>query len=247
MLDPARLYREEARVDDLERALRDDVLEQFLSHAECDSLLAEVRAYAAAHDVPLIVREHEARTLRYRVIDGDAIHASLPRFVELYARVTEHIRAIDPALEPLANQTASVNVNITPPGGEYRWHYDRNAVTAILFLNRCEGGETEMYPGFRLRVGQKDSLLQRMLDRMLRAFRRFATLVVVTPEPGRMIVMRGDRCLHSVRRVIRGDDRVNVVMTFDPPGARFRAEQGLDPYLYSSAAAKPGDPNYLQP
>lgn len=225
----------------------DDVVEHFLSDAECESLLAEVRAYAATHELPLIVREHEERTLRYRVIDGDAIHASLPRFVELYARVTKHIRSIDPALEPLANQTASVNVNITPPGGEYRWHYDRNAVTAILFLNRCEGGETEMYPGFRLRIGPKDALLQRALDRLLRSFRRFAKLVVVAPEPGRMIVMRGDRCLHSVRRVIRGDDRVNVIMTFDPPGARFRAAQGLDPYLYSSAAAKPGDPNYLQP
>lgn len=37
-----------------------------------------------------------------------------------------------------------------PPGGEYRWHYDRNAVTAILYLNEVPGGETEIFPNFRL-------------------------------------------------------------------------------------------------
>jgi hypothetical protein len=40
--------------------------------------------------------------------------------------------------------------NITPPGGEYRWHYDRNAATAILYLNEVPGGETEMFPNYRL-------------------------------------------------------------------------------------------------
>lgn len=221
-----------------------EIMDGYRSPAACDELLDEVRSYAAAHVLPLIVREDGERALRYRVIDGDAIHASLPALTRLYDDVRRFVQQRDPRLEPLANRTASVNVNITPPGGEYRWHYDRNAVTAILFLNSVGGGETEMYPNFRIHLARwKDSWMQRALDRLLRCFVRAARLVVVAPAPGRMVLMRGDRCLHSVRRVVHGD-RINVIMTFDVPGSRFRAAENLDPYLYSRTASPDFDPNY---
>lgn len=221
-----------------------EVVDDYLSLAACDALLADARAYAATHELPLIVREVGRRALRYRVIDGDAVHASLPVVIKLYEAVLRIVQQRDPRLEPLANRRASVNVNVTPPGGEYRWHYDRNAVTAIVFLNEVEGGETEMYPNFRIHLGQwKDSWMQRALDRLLRLFVFAARPVVVAPAPGRMILMRGDRCLHSVRRVLRGE-RINVIMTFDVPGARFRAAEALDRYLYSRTPSPAFDPNY---
>ncbi len=235
--------RNNGRVRKLERE-GVEIIEGYLSPAACEELLGEVRAYAAAHELPLILREDGERALRYRVIDGDAIHASLPALTKLYDDVRRLVQQRDPRLEPLANRTASVNVNLTPPGGEYRWHYDRNAVTAILFLNAAGGGETEMYPNFRIHLARwKDSWMQRALDRLLRVFVRAARLVVVAPAPGRMILMRGDRCLHSVRRVVSGD-RINVIMTFDLPGSQFRAAEDLDPYLYSSSASPGFDPNY---
>lgn len=221
------------------------IVETYLDDAACTALLGEIHAYAATHELPLIVREDGERALRYKVIDGDAIHADLPSLVALYERVGALVRASDATLIPLPNRTASVNVNLTPPGGEYRWHYDRNAVTAILFLNAVAGGETEMYANHRLRLGRaKDTFAQRALDRLWRFFTRFTAPLVVAPAPGRMIVMRGDRCLHSVRRVTGNEERINVIMTFDTPGARFRAEENLDPYLYSKTATPDFDPNY---
>ncbi|MBV8519377.1 MAG: 2OG-Fe(II) oxygenase [Acidobacteria bacterium] len=221
------------------------IVETYLDDAACTALLDEIHAYAARHELPLIVREDGERALRYKVIDGDAIHEDLPSLVALYERVGALVRASDATLIPLPNRTASVNVNLTPPGGEYRWHYDRNAVTAILFLNSVGGGETEMYANHRLRLGRaKDTLAQRALDRIWRFFTRFTAPLVVAPAPGRMIVMRGDRCLHSVRRVTGIEERINVIMTFDTPGARFRAEENLDPYLYSKTATPDFDPNY---
>lgn len=221
-----------------------EIIEGYLLPAACEELLDEVRAYAAAHELPLIVREDGERALRYKVIDGDAICESLPALTRLYEDVCGLVQQRDPRLRPLANRTARVNVNLTPPGGEYRWHYDRNAVTAILYLNAVEGGETEMYPNFRVHLGRwKDSWMQRGLDRLLRYLVRAARLVVVAPAPGRMVLMRGDRCLHSVRRVVRGE-RINVIMTFDVPGSRFRAAENLDPYLYSRVASPDFDPNY---
>lgn len=221
-----------------------EVIEDYLSLAACEALLADVHAYAATHELPLIVREDGKRALRYRVIDGDVIHSSLPALASLYDRVRRLVQQRDPRLEPLANRKASVNVNVTPPGGEYRWHYDRYAVTAVLYLNAIDGGETEMYPNFRLRLARWNvSWMQHMLDWLLHLFVLAARQVVVAPAPGRMILMRGDRCLHSVRRVVCGD-RISVVMTFDVPGARFLVAEALDRYLYARTPSPAFDPNY---
>jgi len=59
-----------------------------------------------------------------------------------------------------------------------------------------------------------------------------------------MILMQADRCLHSVRKVEGKEERVSIIMAFDPPGAVFTAQRDLDSYLYSGSASPHGDPNY---
>ena len=61
-----------------------------------------------------------------------------------------------------------------------------------------------------------------------------------------LIVMQGDRCLHSVRRVEGVEDRINIIMTFDTPGAVFPVEKELDSYLYSKTSTPTFDPNYQE-
>lgn len=222
----------------------------FLTAEACAALLDDVARYRTTREPPSIERRQAGRSLRYKVIDGDEIHAHLPRFERLYADVHARVvAACGPRLAPLANRAAAVNVNITPPGGEYRWHYDRNAVTGILFLNRVQGGETECYPNYRLHLGRfKASAAQRFFDRLLQAgplLRRFGRLHVVPPEPGALLLMRGDRCLHSVRPVAGEAERINVILTFDRPGARFPQQADLDPYLYSTRSGPSFDPNYV--
>ena len=225
------------------------VMDGYLPRSRCRELLATIREYRRDHALPLIDRQDRGRSLRYMVIDGERIHSHLPEFEELYADVNAVVNRLAAlALRPLANRGASVNVNITPPGGEYRWHYDRNAVTAILYLNESTGGETEMYPNYRVHLGKwKHTRVQRWLDAPLRrdlALRWFGSKLVVAPQPGRLLAMRGDRCLHSVRPVEGDGERINIIMTFDLPGAVFHVEKNLDPYLYSRESAPVFDPNY---
>jgi hypothetical protein len=222
-----------------------EIRENYLSPLQCELLLRDLEAYKASHELPLIERFESGRSLRYRVIDGDGIFQSLPHVVSLYRDVLALVRGLEPKLEPLSNQTAGLNVNFTPAGGEYRWHYDRNSVTAILFLNSVKGGETEIYPHYRIYLGRwKDTGVQRFCDSALRRLKRFVRPLVVEPAPGRMIVMRGDRCLHSVRPVEGEEERVSVIMSFDPPGRIFLSEGDLDSYLYSKNASLNRDPNY---
>lgn len=142
---------------------------------------------------------------------------------------------------PIANRRVAINVNVTEPGGEYCWHYDRNAVTAILYLNAVAGGETECYPGYRIRLRHPALAgAQRALDALVQWLvfgLRLRPPAVITPRPGALVIMRGDRCLHSVRAARGPGDRLAVVMAFDAPGARYPGEPELDAYLYSPGAS----------
>jgi hypothetical protein len=153
------------------------------------------------------------------------------------------------ALVPLENERVGCNVNIMGAGNTYRWHYDRNAVTAILYLNEVDGGETECYGNYRISLGDKRfSKLQKPLDDLLQLrFVRglFGKHQMFAPKTGRLLVMRGDRCLHSVSPVLGDGERINIIMSYDVPGANFAVEKRLDNYLYNSENANGSDPNYL--
>jgi hypothetical protein len=58
--------------------------------------------------------------------------------------------------------------------------------------------------------------------------------VSIEPVPGRLLVMNGQRSLHSVTAVRGGADRVNVVMSFDDDEVAARPGDELNMYLYSS-------------
>ena len=227
------------------------IFDDYLPRAECQSLCEEVAEEQRRRPAPSIERPQPGRALRYRVLDGERVHGALPRVVDLYRAVGAFIEErLGGRFEPIPDRRVGLNVNITPPGGEYRWHYDRNAVTAILYLNAVRGGETEVFPDHRLVLGRLyPSRAQEWLDRLWRSgpvLRRFAKLERVAPAPGRLLVMRGDRCLHSVRAVEGDADRVNVIMCFDRAGASYAQSSGLDPYLYSQERAPSLDPNYAR-
>lgn len=228
------------------------VTEEFLSAGDCRSLLGQIDEYRSTTDLPEIHRASRGRDLRYLVIDGDQIRERLPDIWDLYtgsvrARMSEVARE---EMFPLQNQRAGVNVNVMQPGNsEYRWHYDRTPVTAVLYLNEVEGGATELYPGLRVLLrDQQRARTQRVLDRMVtsRLVRGVRSRkVAVAPRARRLVAMAGNRCWHSVSGVRGSEDRINIILAYDREDATFAAEQGLDSYLYTNDRKAQKDPNYL--
>ena len=148
------------------------LIDDFMGQEECRTLLGHIGDYRKHRGLLEINRPMKGRSLRYSVIDGEEIQANLPSIWELYRGPANDLvnELFGDSLEPLQNTKAGVNVNVMPPGrSEYRWHYDRTAVTAILYLNRVEGGETELYPNYRilLKGNKQHSRLQLTLDRCL--------------------------------------------------------------------------------
>jgi hypothetical protein len=213
------------------------VLPAFLDPGECAVLLAGINDYRRHHPLPVVSRPHTERPLRYQVIDGHRFPDAVPDADPLLARVHEQVeKAFGPPLVLIDDVRAACNVNVTPPGGAYRWHYDRNQVTALLYLNPIAGGETDLYPGYRFAASERFHI-QQGLDRLLltRPARRFlGQMHTVAPAPGTLVVIRGDRTLHSVRPVTGSDDRINLVVAYDRPGAAHH-RPALDQYLYDGA------------
>lgn len=226
------------------------VLENFATAGECAELFAQINEYRRGHEVPVIDRPGGELPLRYAVIDGERIVECLPGVVRVYDKVTRLVQGMWARdIEPLADRKVACNINITQPGGSYRYHYDRNALTAILYLNETEGGETECYPNYRLALTRAfHSPLQQKLDRILqsRLVRSVAaTQLLIRPRVGRLLIMQGNRCLHSVRPVTGQTERINIIMSYDRPNARFETAEHLNSYLYTPSELPTTDPNYL--
>jgi hypothetical protein len=220
----------------------------FLSAAECEKHCQSVLALDRAVGLPLIERQVRERSLRYKVVDGLIITEAISEIDDLANRVQDAIDlTCGPGLMPMEDAVAARNINVTPPGGEYRWHYDRNAVTAIIYLNEVPGGETEIFANFRLLFrGGRNQRLQQRLDSMLRlrpVRRLFGHQKLVEPHQGTLLIMRGKTTLHSVRAVLGIEDRIAVVLSYDYPGEDHQ-RNALNDYLYSNSTPTEGDPNY---
>ena len=227
------------------------IVDDFLSAEECQSLLGTINEYRERRALPEIHRPTKGRSLRYHVIDGEQIQGSLAGIWDLYTgkvnQLVNHSFGFD--LEPLANTRAGVNVNLMQPNqSSYRWHYDRACVTSIIYLNEVEGGVTELYPNYRILLEKaKNTTLQRVLDNVIQIkpiLNHFGNLVQVSPKVGRMVMMRADRAWHSVQSVLGDHERVNIILSYDYPGTEFPMEEGLDSYLYTQEEQQSADPNY---
>ncbi len=227
------------------------MIDDFLTPAECEHLLKHISNFRDQHDLPEIYRPMKPRSLRYYVIDGEQVENYLPEISILYGGAVKELVNQLTGLQyvQLENTRVGVNVNIMPPArSEYRWHYDHTTITAILYLNAVEEGETELYPNYRVLLKNRNhAQIQQFLDRFihLKIIRDiFGKKITVTPRSGRLLIIQGKKCWHSVRSVQGSKERINIILSYDVPGAQFPMEKSLDMYLYSQDKQTSSDPNY---
>jgi hypothetical protein len=219
-----------------ERFERDGYLE--LRDALPPETIARWRAEATqlfgqARDISRTSGRH---VLAYRVLTGDVVRAGMPGLFDFYdAEPTRAwVAAVTGAEEihPSPNLMSAINVNILQGGHRYRWHFDANPYTALLYLSttpRSAGGELELYPN--LREGRRDDPdwdAHVTSEEHLRSRRR----VSVRSRAGTLVLIDGSVTYHRVAPVTEPCDRLSVPMVFPP----FREEERpahLDAYLYA--------------
>ncbi len=129
----------------------------------------------------------------------------------------------------LEDRSVGISVNLTDKGGKFQPPYDRNIITAVLYLNdNYKGGEMVLYPRIRWWLGRQVSqhlrLTQIVLDRIVRSkwyLALFTDKIKVKPKAGDLLVFEGVRTLHTVLPVKSGEVRVSVQFAYDLENASF--------------------------
>jgi 2OG-Fe(II) oxygenase superfamily len=225
------------------------VLRQYMDESRCLSVIQEIQTYRQSHQIPEIKRLCKDRSLDYGVIDGIKIKDHLPAITRIAEEIQQEIiQILNVEVRPITDR-AAVNVNVTRQRGEYRWHYDRNDISAILYLNSISGGELEFYSNYRfLLEGSNNGRLQQALDRLVQSKmirNLFGKKTTLHPEPGMLLIFDGIRTLHSVAPVLSDEERICIVFAFDRADSTSKKNYSLDSYLYSENEWKDSDPNYL--
>jgi hypothetical protein len=142
---------------------------------------------------------------------------------------------------PLDNRAIGIFLNVTPPGGGFGTHPDRQAITIVSYLNNADGGALYVYPAFPrwFQHGLRGSPAPRM-----RALRRHAIKSLNTSRgfvaeaahrllfhPVRINPRAGTVAAftklsdHRVDPVAPGSVRFGLVVAGDRPGVSFKEGQ----------------------
>lgn len=189
--------------------------------------------FARARDID---RRAAGHVLSYRVLTGDVIRDDFPELFDFYgdARTRAWVASVtgEAEIHTSPNLMSSVNVNILQSGHRYRWHFDANPYTALLYLSTTPeeaGGELELYPD--LRRGRRDDPAWDAVVTDPQHLGR-CERVSIRSQAGMLVLVDGSVTYHRVAPVLAPCDRISVPMVFPP----FRQEERpahLDAYLYS--------------
>lgn len=140
---------------------------------------------------------------------------------------------------PLNDLNVGASINITPKSGSLSYHYDRNEVTAILYLTDNEDGALELFPNHRLLLLNRYSFFKKFIQRFFDLIYRnyillfFKKKITMKPKARSLLIMQGSRNLHRVLKVEK-DYRIAVVLCFDREGLKWGKQNTADYYGYNA-------------
>jgi hypothetical protein len=148
-------WRGGALIDTLTAAFRRHgyaLIESFAPEHECQDILRAIDAYRRMNSLIDVDRASITVTAKFLTFNGEDVVQNVPSASRFYTQVNEVVNSLSGRhYNPLDNIKIGLSINITPAGGTFSWHYDRNEIMAILYLNEVEGGgQLEFYPKYRL-------------------------------------------------------------------------------------------------
>lgn len=180
-----------------------------------------------------IERTGDGHVLSYRVLTGDVVKEDFRELYDFYVdqRTLAWVASVtgEAEIHSSPNLMSAVNVNILQAGHRYRWHFDANPYTALLYLSTSPveaGGELQLYPNLRRGRTEAEVTDPDHLDKQQR--------VSIRSRAGMLVLIDGSVTYHRVAPVLAPCDRLSVPMVFPPFREELRPAH-LDAYLYSSS------------
>lgn len=231
------------------------VIDDYLSSPEVRQVLDSIEAYrASGREVIQVDQQSLVRTQVFKTIVGDDCEQHIALFGDLWRRrileLSKQLSGVD--LLPINDSAIGLNCNITERSGVLSFHYDRNEVTAVLYLQQCSGGALECYPHFRLLLPRRYSWHMKQLQRALDVLWRTPAALwlarkrreFIVPQAGRLVIMRGPLALHRVQAVEEGPNRIAGVFCYDRPEVKWEKWNSTDNYVVLSKKGQKAQSRY---
>ena len=184
--------------------------------------LPEIEGLDPAHPA-----QQQFETVNHTICADQIPHSALmnlynwPPFAGFLAEVMEK-----PALYPMDDPLACLNVMAYRDGEALGWHFDRSEFTTTLLLQAPEqGGE------FEYRTGLRDENYPNYagVGAFLQSNNASTSKLIL--HPGTLNVFRGKNTLHRVTPIQGGRERIIAVLSyFEHPAVRFTDEDNLEFY-----------------
>ncbi len=124
---------------------------------------------------------------------------------------------------PYADTLSSININYYDPGDNLEWHFDNSDFAITILIKNCEmGGIYEYFPDMRYTENGKENytLLEKILDGKVKP-------KSVKVAEGDLMIFRGNRSLHRVTKVEKGE-RILVTLNYNvKPGMPLSEESRI--------------------
>lgn len=109
-----------------------------------------------------------------------------------------------------SDKLSSININYYDPDDSLEWHFDNADFAVTLLLKKSEkGGEYEYFPNVRYTENGKENyeMLEKILDGKIKPKK-------IKMEDGGLMIFRGNRSLHRVTKVEKGE-RILVTLNYN--------------------------------
>lgn len=205
-----------------------EVFDGLLSPVHCATLAQQLRT-ALEQDGILV--DNDGVHIKTR--NGEVLIAGLPEIEQLYRQVHAHMAARIAHLLMLDDLPVAISANYLrrDQGHSFRYHFDRNEYTAVLYLTDSPDLPLCIHPKIRTDPALGESVWHYAKDAR--------DPVQVDPRPGRLVCFHARTSLHGVISrpgVPSTTERISLQFAFDTRRRSFEDQ----PYYGRSAAVPAG-------
>ena len=164
-----------------------EVFDGVLSEPHCASLAEQVAAAMAQSCI-----EVDRDGIRIQTLNGQTLVAAIPELQLLHDNIHARLAESIAGLLMLDDLPVAISANLLRPGQghAFRYHFDRNEHTAVLYLSDCADLPLCLHPNIRTDPMDGEATWHYRQDTR--------QPIRIDPRPGRLVCFHGRTTLHGV-------------------------------------------------
>ena len=199
------------------------IIDNYINLDLCRSIIKDIKKF---HDKEKVIFVNSEKSIgRFKTLNGKTLIKASQMCLMLRDQTLKLIKKyIDDKIVNILNMKIGVSANIMSVGDKFKKHYDRNKITAVIYLNQLVGeGEMICYPRCRFLLPGRYLFglrhLQSFLDLIVLApfYQKYLVKkIIIAPKPGRVVFFEGNRTLHGVQPLHKKSSvRYSIQLAYD--------------------------------